>query len=489
MTTTPSIPPTTPSIPPTTPLSRSTAHISSPLDRLELRTVLDGELVLPVEPGWDMARAAWHLTVDQRPEFVALPETVDDIVAITRYAASNGLRIAAQRTGHGAPAMEDLTDTILLKTSRMNAVEIDPVARRARVEAGALWQDVVPLAAEHGLAALHGSAPDIGVVGYSLGGGIGWLARRYGLASNSVLAAEVVTPDGRLLRVDPDHHGELFWALRGGGGSFGIVTSLEFALYPVREVYAGVLFFPLERAREVLHAWLAWTGNVSDSVTSVGRMLRFPPLPDLPEFLRGRSFVVVEACFLDGEAAARGSLQPLRDLGAEIDTFATMPVTKLPELHMDPPEPVPAIVDHRLVATMPPAAIDAIVDAAGPSVDSPLLSVEIRHLGGALRISDTDHGVLDRVDADYVLAAVGMPITPELGLAIEAHLDAVTSAVEPWNTGREYLNFAERPTTPDKLFGNVDAERLAAIAAAYDPHARMVANHPMQPPGATAPTE
>lgn len=475
--------PTSPSIPPTS----NPARVPSPLDRLELRTAMDGELVLPAEPGWDEHRAAWHLTVDQRPEFVALPETVDDVVAIARYAAANGLRIAAQRTGHGAPAMEDLTGTILLKTSRMQGVEVDPVARRARVGAGALWQDVVPRAAEHGLAALHGSAPDIGVVGYSLGGGIGWLARRYGLACNSVLAAELVTSDGQLLRVDHDHHAELFWALRGGGGSFGIVTSLEFALYPVREVYAGVLFFPLERAREVMHAWRDWTEDVSDAVTSVGRILRFPPLPDLPEFLRGRSFVVVEACFLDGEAVARGSLQPLRDLGAEIDTFATTPVTTLPELHMDPPKPVPALVDHRLLTRVTPAAIDAVVDVAGPSVDSPLLSVEIRHLGGALAVSDADHGVLDRVDADYVLAGVGMPITPELGLAIEAHLHAVTNAVEPWNSGREYLNFAERPTTTGKLFGDADADRLVAIATKYDPQSRMVANQPARAPRPTAP--
>ena len=479
---------TAPSIPPTAPSGERPAAVPSPLDRLELRTGMDGELVLPAEPGWDEARAAWHLTVDQRPEFVALPESVDDVVAVARYAAATGLRIAAQRTGHGAPAMEDLTGTILLRTSRMQGVEIDPVARRARVAAGALWQDVVPMAAEHGLAALHGSAPDIGVVGYSLGGGIGWLARRYGLACNSVLAAELVTPDGQLLRVDPDHHAELFWALRGGGGSFGIVTSLEFALYPIREVYAGVLFFPLERAREVLHAWRDWTGDVTDAVTSVGRLLRFPPLPDLPEFLRGRSFVVVEACFLDGEAAARSSLQPLRELGPEIDTFATTSVTRLPELHMDPPEPVPAMVDHRLLGGMSPAAIDAVVDAAGPSVDSPLLSVEVRHLGGALGISDTDHGVLDRVGADYALVGVGMPVTPELGQAIEAHLDTVTGAVEPWVTGREYLNFAERPTTTAKLFGGPGADRLAAIATAYDPDARMVANHPVRAPRSTAPT-
>src|SRR5260370_769138 len=175
---------------------------------------------------------------------------------------------------------------------------MDRAPRTARAEAGALGRDGTVPAGGHGLAALAGTSPNVGVTGYTLGGGMGWLARRYGLAANSVTAADIVTPDGRLRRADADHEPDLFWAVRGGGGSVGVVTALEMRLYPVRELYAGALFFPIQRAAEVLHAWRAWTGTVPDEITSLGRILRLPPLPEVPEPLRGRAFAVAQAAYL-----------------------------------------------------------------------------------------------------------------------------------------------------------------------------------------------
>ena len=172
------------------------------------------------------------------------PTTAGDVAATVKFAREHDLRVAPQGTGHGAAALGPLTDTILIKTTRMRGVAIDPVARIARAEAGALWMDVTAAAAEHGLAALAGSSPDVGVVGYTLGGGIGWLGRRHGLAANSVTAIEAVTMDGQIVRASADVEPDLFWAMRGGGGNFAIVTAIEFALYPIAEVYAGVLFFP-----------------------------------------------------------------------------------------------------------------------------------------------------------------------------------------------------------------------------------------------------
>src|SRR5262245_8634371 len=248
-------------------------------------------LSFPGDPGWDEARRSWNLAIDQRPAAVALPETVDDVVAAVDYARTVGLRVAVQGTGHGA--RHDLLDgTLLVNTARMTGVEIDAEARVARVAAGTIWVDVVDAAIEHGLTALHGSAQDVGVVGYSLGGGIGWLARTHGLSSSSVLSAQVVTADGEVVRADPETKPDLFWALRGGGGSFGVVTEVELALYPVTEAYAGWLIWPMERAAEVLGAWAEWTRDAPEEVTSVGRMLQLPPLPELPEILRGRQVVV-----------------------------------------------------------------------------------------------------------------------------------------------------------------------------------------------------
>ena len=203
----------------------------SGVDLRALRLRLRGDLVLPWDPGWDDAGRAWNLSVDQRPFAVALVETPEDVVCVVRFARLHGLRAAPQGTGHGASSLESLEDVILVKTERMRRVEIDAESRTARAEAGALWQDVVEPAAEQGFVVLHGSSPDVGVVGYTLGGGMGWLARRRGLSANSVAAVELVTADGLLVRADRHNEPDLFWAVRGGGGSFGIVTAIEIELF------------------------------------------------------------------------------------------------------------------------------------------------------------------------------------------------------------------------------------------------------------------
>ena len=263
---------------------------------------LHGDYITRDDAGYDEARQAWNLAVDQRPAAVALPQTANDVAAIVRHARANGLRVAAQGTGHNShPLAHELDDTVLVKTHRMRDVEIGPVTCRARVGAGALWIDVTVPAGEHNLAPLAGSSPDVGVVGYSLGGGISWLGRRYGLSANSVLAVELVDADGEHVRASADENPELFWALRGGGGSFGVVTAMEIALYPADELYAGWLIFPIERAAEVLPAWREWVRDVPDEVTSVGRFLQVPPLPEIPEPVRGRRLVVVEATMLMSE--------------------------------------------------------------------------------------------------------------------------------------------------------------------------------------------
>src|SRR3954463_8590893 len=234
----------------------------------DVRANLAGELVLPGDSNWDEARLAWHLAVDQRPAAVAIPENLHDVIEIVHWAREEGLRVAPQGTGHNAPALGDLGGTVLLKTHRLRGVTIDPVARTARAEAGTTWIEVVEAAAEHGLAALAGSSPDVGVVGYTLGGGLSWLARKHGIGANQVVAVELVTADGELERVDRDNEPDLFWALRGGGGSFSVVTAIEFNLFPYEHVYAGVLWFPVERATEILTAWRAWTDTVPDELTS-----------------------------------------------------------------------------------------------------------------------------------------------------------------------------------------------------------------------------
>lgn len=349
-----------------------------------LSTSLDGELVLPSDPSWDEARAAWNLAVDQRPAAVVLAESAADVSKTIQFARSARLRVAPQGTGHGAPPLGDLSDTILLRTTRMRGVSVDPKRRTARVEAGVLWQEVTDAAADHGLAALAGSSHDVGVVGYTLGGGISWLGRKYGLSSNAVLAAEIVDAEGNERRVDYENDPELFWAIRGGGGAFAVVTALEIRLFPVAELYAGTLFFPIDGAREVLSAWLELTDRAPEELVSVGRIMRFPDLPMVPEPVRGKEFALVEIAYLGSEADGIELTRPLRELGPVLDTTAMIPARRLSELHMDPPGPVPGSGDGRLLDALSIEAVDAIVESAGAESGSTLLSVEVRQLGGAL---------------------------------------------------------------------------------------------------------
>src|SRR5215210_7853617 len=228
--------------------------------------VLTGDVVHPDHPEWDLARRAWNLAVDQRPALVALPADAGDVLAVVDYAIRSGLKVAPQGTGHNACAIASLDDTILLSTQRMRGVEIDVEAQTARVQAGTLWIEVSEAATPHGLYPLSGSSPDVGVVGYTLGGGLSWLARKHGLAADHVTAIELVTPDGRLVRATPEDHADLFWALRGGGGNFGVVTAMEFRLFPYGEVYAGMFLFPYERAGEVLRAWHTWTQTAPEDI-------------------------------------------------------------------------------------------------------------------------------------------------------------------------------------------------------------------------------
>jgi FAD/FMN-containing dehydrogenase len=443
-----------------------------------LRELLDGEIVAPGDESWDEARQAWNLTVDQRPAAVALPETAADVAAVVVFAREYGLRVAPQGTGHGAGAMGDLSDTILLRTSNMRGVEIDPETRTARVEAGVIWIEVVVAAAEHELAALAGSSPDVGVVGYTLGGGLSWLGRKHGIGANQVTAIELITAEGDFVRTDAENEPDLFWALRGGGGAFGIVTAIEFNLFPITEVYAGILWFPVERASEVLNAWRAWTDDVPDEMTSVGRILQFPPIPEIPEPVRGRSFAVVQAIWLGDEAVGAKLLEPLRALGPVMDTVATIPIAELSRLHMDPEGPAPGAGDGQLLDTVERATIDEIV---AKTVGSPLISVEIRHLGGEIGRSRSHHGALASFEGRYLVFAVGIAPTPEAKELIEASAREVIDALAPWAAEHTYLNFAESRRHATTLFSSASYHRLRQIKAIIDPTDRIRSNHPVPP--------
>ena len=448
---------------------------------VEPRSAVRGAVLVAGDAGWDDGRGVFNSRLDQRPEVVVVPESVSDVVAAVRFAAANSMQIVPQRTGHNAEPLGSLEGTILLRTDRMRGVRINPARRRVRVEAGAKWGDVVPRASELGLAALHGSTPDVSVAGYAMGGGVGWYGRKLGLAANSIIAFEIVTADGRSRYVDQHHDAELFWALRGGGGNFGVVTALDIQLYDIPEVYAGVLFFPWERSSEVLHAWRDWTATVPDEVTSVGRILQFPPLPDVPAPLRGQNFAVVEAVVIGDADRGAELLDPIRALGPAIDTFAMVPPAGIAELHMDPPDPLPYVGDGQMLGDLPAAAIDAFVEVAGPGSGSPLLSAEIRHLGGALARPQDHHGALASLDASFLTFGVGPTVDEQTYRVNRERLELLASALAPYDTGRQYLNFTEVTTDPARFYTPETYRRLRAAKAEFDPQNVFRANHPIPP--------
>jgi FAD/FMN-containing dehydrogenase len=434
-------------------------------------------VLFPWDEGWDDARLAWNLAVDQQPEAVAVPRSAEEVVGVVRWAAAEGYRVAAQSTGHNAAALGDLAGTELVKLHELRGVTVDPERRRARVAAGTIWIELVAAAAEHGLAGLSGSSPDVGVVGYALGGGLSFLGRKHGLMTNHVTAIEVVTADGELRRVDAENDPDLFWSLRGGGGAFGVVTAVEVGLLPLESVHAGHLWFPVDRAAEVLRAWRDWTETVPEEVTSIGRILQFPPIPEIPEPMRGNSFAVVQAVYCgDDPAEMDALLEPLRALGPTIDTFRVMTMPELSHLHMDPEHPVPGTGDGGMLDAMTDETIDAIVAGV---VGKPILNTEIRHYGGAVARPRPEHGAVSAFAAPYIMFAVGIAPNAQIKAAVHATVESLMAALEPWQAAHTYLNFAESRRDAGTLWPETVHARLKRIKKSVDPANVMRSNHPL----------
>jgi FAD/FMN-containing dehydrogenase len=452
--------------------------ISQPTRYSELQARIHGRVLTEEDGAWDASRQTFNLTHDQRPAALVRVANADDVAATVRYAAQRGLRIAPQSTGHNAGPIEGLEASLLVRTDSLLGVEIDVAARRARVGSGVRWGAVADPASDAGLAPLSGSSRDVGVAGYSLGGGMGWLGRKHGLQSNALTAVEIVTADGELRRIDHDKETDLFWAVRGGGGNFGVVTALEFELFPVPELYAGALFFPYERTSEVMHAWHELvSAGLPDEITTVARVVQIPPLEEIPEIIRGKSFAIVQAAYIGNERDGAELMRPLTELGPEMNTFAMVPPNALGYLAMDPDAPLPYVGSARVISDVSAAGIDAFVESAGPGSGSTLANVELRSLGGALGRRVPGHGARAKLEGDYLMFAVGGVFSPEQYGQVVAQTEAVAEALAPGDSGARYLNFEERSVDP-RLFYDEDTWRtLRALRTHWDPKGLFLANH------------
>jgi len=376
-------------------------------------------------------------------------------------------------TGHGVASPCD--GGVLINTSRMRGVHVDPEAQTSRVEPGALWADVIPEAQVFGLAGLVGSSSVVGVVGYTMGGGFGWLGRKYGYNADSLREADVVTADGELRRVSAYEHPDLFWGLKGGGGNFGIVTSMEFALYPLTSVYGGNLFYSLEQTAEVLDLYSRWVDTLPDEMTTAIAFMNFPPLPELPEPLRGESFIVVRGCYCgDPLEAGEELLRPWREFGEPlVDTFGVMPYREMDMISMDPPDPLGIYTHVEMLHELSPEAIDKLVVLAGVESESPLVMLELRQLGGALARPPADLSPIGRRDSRFVMFGLGISPTPEVAQRIQGHLARVAEEMRPYETGATYVNFLGlgdwTPERTQTAYSPEDWERLVELKDHYDP--------------------
>ena len=437
----------------------------------DLRRRVHGPVYVAGDDGLAAEVAGFNLAVQHTPAVAVGATCAADVATAVSWAAAHGLKVAVQATGHGP--VRNAAGSLMISTRRMQGVHVDPARRLARVDAGVKWIKVLEAAAPHGLAGLCGSSSDVGVVGYTLGGGLGSLGRRYGFAADHVHSVEIVTADGELRTICAETEPELFWAVRGGKGNFGIVTSIEIELMPVASLYAGGIFFAGEDAAAVLHAFRQWAPTLPEEVSTSIAIVRVPPLEELPPPLRGQTVVHLRYAY-SGADFAEGErlLEPMRAVGRVLLGFAhPMLPNEMDAVHMDPTEPLPAWEKGMLLADLPAEAVDALLDAAGPQRDVPLVVAELRLLGGALaRQPKVPNAVAGR-DAAYSVFVLG-PAVPELAQVVPAVGRGVLDALRPWAAPGCMVNFlgdVEGPAEVAAAFPPAVAERLLEIKRAVDP--------------------
>ncbi|TCM45079.1 FAD-binding oxidoreductase [Kribbella sp. VKM Ac-2568] len=442
-----------------------------------LRTHIAGRVVGADDPAWDLERGAWHLLADQRPAAVVHVTGADDIAATIRFARRHELAVSAQPVGHGAsPAVNG---TILLRTGGLTAIDVDIASGVVRVEAGVRWRDLNDALTGTGLTSLPGSSGDTTVVGYTLGGGLSWFGRKYGQAANTVRSFELVNARGDFQRVTHESDPELFWALRGGGGEFGIIVAMELELRLAPEIQGGRMLWSIEHARDVLRAFADVTATAPDELTLWAWLLNLPDVPFVPEPLRGRWVAAVDSTFLGSEEDSEKLLAPLRAVAEPIaDTVARVPLSELGSIAQEPDEPVPGLLKTVLLSGFDSDAIDSLLEVAAPGTPSPLFAFEVRHFGGALARPDASQGVAGVIEEPYFLLFGGFVAGPGMAEVIEAAIEGVEAKMSPWITGHNTPNFSTtEPLTA--LYSADSLARLGAIKHRVDPHATIRGNRPI----------
>ncbi|MGV9787593.1 FAD-binding oxidoreductase [Streptomyces sp. NPDC003435] len=452
-----------------------------------LRDGVRGEVLLPGDDTFAARCAGFQTAYRHRPSVLVDAADPEDVVAAVRYAAAQGLPVAVQATGHGLAVATD--GGVLVTTAGLSEVTVDAPARTARIGAGARFADVIDAAARHGLAPLNGSAPGVGVVGYILGGGLGLLAREFGYSADRVRSIDIVTADGRLRHVTADTDPELFWALRGAGANFGVVTGMEIDLVPVSRLYGGELVFDLARTPDLLADYLRWTEDLPERLTSSVSLLAYPDLPFFPPVLRGRFVAHVRVAYTGDSRAGERLVAPLRALGPRLsDTVAEMPYTECGAIYNDPPQPHAYQGDNLLLRAFGPEQAAEVAELVGPGAPVPCV-LDVRQLGGALgRPAEVPNAVGHR-SARYLLRVL-MPLMGATPDEARGAGEKVLGTLAAESVGGRFQSLvyggcAEgAPAAPATDFWEAaDHRRLTVLKSEIDPTNMFCCNRNIEPAG------
>jgi FAD/FMN-containing dehydrogenase len=451
-------------------------------DTAALVTAVAGSVLLPGDTGYDDERAVFNLNHELMPAVIVVAESSADVQAAVAFAAGQHRPVLVKTTGH--QMVGTANGAVLITSHRMNDVAIDAVGRTARVGAGAIWAEVVQKAAMAGLAPLNGSNPAVGVSGYILGGGLSpTLGRSHGYAADHVRSLDVVTADGERRRVDAESDGELFWALRGGKGNFGVVTALEFDLFPVSRLYGGGIYFPGERMADVLRAWTAWLPDTPEIMSSSFAVLRLPPLPEVPEPLRDVFTVSLRIAYTGTAEDGEGMIAPLRAAApALLDTVADMPYTAVGSIYDEPTDPLPYYERSIMLREFPAEAQDKLVELVGPDSDATMWIAELRALGGAWDREPAVPNAVATRGLPYVLLGVEVgPLSEEQRL--KESIAALLDGMAPWQGDRRLVNNLAPDEAADAaaIYGPERYARLARVKKMYDPTNMFRINHNVVP--------
>jgi FAD/FMN-containing dehydrogenase len=423
-----------------------------------------GDLYSPTSPEYDTVRKVWNGMIDRRPAYIARCKSVSDVQSALRFARDAGLTVAVRGGGHNAAGLGVCDDGIVIDLGGLRDVIVDPAKRTARAGGGATWSDFDRATAEHGLATTGGLVSTTGIAGLTLGGGLGWLMRSYGMSCDNLIAADVVTADGRIVKTSEAENPDLLWALRGGGGNFGVVTTLEYRLHPVSTVFGGMLIYPLAHARALLRAYRDFTRTAPDALTVFAAMMHSP---------EGAPIIAFVLCFNGSADEGERAIGPIRALEAPIaGEVGPMPYPALQSM-LDGGFPSGLHVHWRseFVQAIPDELIDRAVGAF-ERVPSPLSALLFEQFGGAVARVPRDATAFDQRDADYNLVIISRWAAPGDAEPNVAWARATSDAMKPFTNGRVYLNYIGAGEAPDRVRAAFSAEKLARLVEAkrkYDP--------------------